>query len=169
MASSNDTNQGGRNDQEQGGGGKPKNDPKVDGAAAADYAKAKKGGARHQQRSGNNHHYRNNSNEDDKSKRRRRNNSRPRRYIIIPEARVIQEYNECAYISESEVNEREYLPTAVRRGGGAVTDRLRQEVRQQDQMKNKEVKNDALASSKFAFAGRHRKRHGKCHCFDCWY
>lgn len=134
--------------------GKPKKS-KRDGTAA------KKGVSR---RSDNNN---SNGSNIEKSKRRRRNKPNNPRCIIIPEARVIQEYNEHAYISEHEEDEREYLPPAVRRRSGhEVAYGLRQESRHQVEV---EVKNDASALSKVTYGhGRKHNARSRCHCFDCW-
>jgi len=158
MATGDDTNNGG------GGGGKPKDEPKK--ATKVERFSV----------SGNNND--DNENDEPKPKRRNNNNSHPRprhnRRVPVPEARVVQEYNEYAYVSDSEheENEREYLPRAIRRRRGGevkvVKDRIRQ-LLEQEEMEN-EVKNDASASSeaKFVFAGLQRHAKSKCHCFDCW-
>ena len=146
----------GRDDRHVSVSGKPKKS-KRDGTAA------KKGVSR---RSDNNNNNSNGSNIE-KSKRRRRNKPNNPRCIIIPEARVIQEYNEHAYISEHEEDEREYLPPAVRRRSGhVVAYGLRQESRHQVEV---EVKNDASALSKVTYGhGRKHNARSRCHCFDCW-
>ena len=144
----------GRDDRHVSVSGKPKKS-KRDGTAA------KKGVSR---RSDNNN---GSGSYIEKTKRRRRNKPNNPRCIIIPEARVIQEYNEHAYISEHEEDEREYLPPAVRRRSGhVVAYGLRQESRHQVEV---EVKNDASALSKVTYGhGRKHNARSRCHCFDCW-
>jgi hypothetical protein len=156
MATGDDTNNGG------GGGSKPKDEPKK--ATKVERFSV----------TGNN----NDDSENDEPKHKRRINSHPRsrhnRRVPVPEARVVQEYNEYAYVSDSEheENEREYLPRAIRRRTGGevkvVKDRIRQ-LLEREEMEN-EVKNDASASSeaKFVFSGLQRHAKSKCHCFDCW-
>jgi len=169
MASNDDTqdtlsslpsNQEGRDDQEQEGKeGKP-NDAAADAPA--------KEGSRHKRRSSSIHRDRDN-NGSNILKRRRHNNPRPRN---LPEARLIQENNEWAYISEREEDEKEYLPMATRRrGNGEVVRRLhqqqQQQIWQQEQQwatKIEDAKNDASALSMFAA----KKRNARCHCFNCW-
>lgn len=99
--------------------------------------------------------------------------------VPAPAARVIQEYNEYACISDHEEEEREYLPKAKatrRRGEGNVVgvhklqqqqqiqQIQRQEQGQESAAKVEEAKNEASALS--IFAGR--KRNARCYCFNCW-
>ena len=95
-----------------------------------------------------------------------------------PAPRFIQAYDEYAYISDHEEEEREYLPKAKatrRRGGGNVVvvqklqqqqqiQRYEQGQEQESAAKIEETKNEASALS--IFAGR--KRNARCYCFNCW-
>ncbi|KAL7428553.1 hypothetical protein ACHAXM_001308 [Skeletonema potamos] len=157
MTSNNDDNnstlknQDGRDNLEV--GGKQKNIPKIDGVAAAAKAKAKEEGASPRPR-------RHSSSE---AKRRRHNNPLPR--FIIPEARVIQAYNECAYISDYEEDERECLPLPIRRSGEVVRYSLQEEIRHHQV---EEVKNDSSSTFSKTDVGDRQQRNTRCLCFDCW-
>jgi hypothetical protein len=108
-----------REEDEEGDMSKPNKESKRDGPAG--------GGSRP---SGNNHN---------------RNNGQQKpmhRSIIIPEARVIQVNNEFAYISEEEVDDREYRDAATK-----------------DQIKDK-ANNGGV--------GGRQQSNARCLCFDCW-
>jgi hypothetical protein len=133
-------------------GSEPESDRKIAGAAE-DRPRRKRSG---------NSNSRNNGKRSQKPKRRRLyNNPHPR--DIIPEARVIQGYNECAYISEHEDDERELLPTPVQRIGEVVEYRLRQDIPQPQEGAN----NNASVSFKAANGGG-RRHSARCHCFSCF-
>jgi len=124
---------------------KPNNESKRDGPAG--------GGGRRSGPSGN--HYRNNVQQE----------SRRPRGIIIPEARVIQAYNECAYISDYEEDERECLPLPIRRSGDVVRYSLQEEIRHHQV---EEVKNDSSSTFSKTDVGDRQQRNTRCLCFDCW-
>lgn len=92
-----------------------------------------------------------------KSKFRRCNKLHLRPRIIIPEARVIQAYNERAYISEDE-DGREHppMPKAI------MTVSAMEWLRQKIQQKQKKLKNNDSNGKP------HHHHHSRCHCFDCW-
>jgi hypothetical protein len=124
---------------------KPNNESKRDGPAG--------GGGRRSGPSGN--HNRNNGQQE----------SRRPRGIIIPEARVIQAYNECAYISDYEEDERECLPLPIRRSGEVVRYSLQEEIRHHQV---EEVKNDSSSTFSKTDVGDRQQRNTRCLCFDCW-
>lgn len=98
------------------------------------------------------------------SKRRRLNKPSSRSRCIIPEARVIQAYNERAYISGSEHDDNK-----VGANGGAnasvadVPEWLLQKIQQQ-----KEEKVEGKANINGIERSRHMHYVVGCHCFDCW-
>mmetsp|Transcript_3942 Transcript_3942/g.6062 ORF Transcript_3942/g.6062 Transcript_3942/m.6062 type:complete len:162 (+) Transcript_3942:81-566(+) len=113
-------------------------------------------------------HSDNNPNNGNRSRQPKRN-FKPHSRCIIPEARVIQGYDECAYISEHEEDEseREYLPRPIRRRIEVVQFSSRHEIPQpQEEVK---VKNNASFLSKFKAAKGDGLRHSaRCFCFNCW-
>ncbi len=109
----------------------------------------------------------NNPNNGNRSRQPKR--YKPRSRCIIPEARVIQGYDECAYISEHEEDEseREYLPRPIRRRIEVMQFSSRHEIPQpQEEVK---VKDNASFVSKFKAAKGDGLRHSvRCFCFNCW-
>eukprot|EP00984_Skeletonema_dohrnii_P014655 scaffold6171_cov83-Skeletonema_dohrnii-CCMP3373.AAC.1 len=93
-----------------------------------------------------------------KLKRRRRN--KPLKRCIIPEARVIQAYNERAYISEHEHDgdNGEYQAQAVI-CTVRVPEWLQQKIQQRRQKKMKNMANKN---------GGGKSHRARCHCFDCF-
>lgn len=146
-----------------GKGRKSENDRKIAGAGAG----AEEGKPR-QRRSDNNHDIGNGNGSQQQPKRRRLCN-KPRSRCIIPEARVIQGYDEYAYISdhEEDESEREYLPRPVRRRVEVVRVTSRHQIPQPQE----EVKNDGFFLFKLKAANDDGLRHGaraRCFCFNCW-
>lgn len=130
------------------------NDRKISGAEE---------GKPRQRRTDNNHI---NGNRSQQQPKRRRLSNKPHSRCIIPEARVIQGYDEYAYISEHEEDEseREYLPRSTRRRV-EVQVSSRNEIPQPQE----EAKNDDSFLFKFKAANKDALRHGaRCFCFNCW-
>ncbi len=101
------------------------------------------------------------------SKRRRLNKPRPRPGFIIPEARVVQAFNERAYIYDSEheddTDNGKFAIEANATGTVAVPDWLKQKI-QQRRLKEENMKNNTRNNG----GGKSRHTHRRCHCFDCW-
>ncbi len=101
------------------------------------------------------------------SKRRRLNKS-SRSRCIIPEARVIQAYNERAYIYDSEndggkggANGGYSIEAETNASVADMPEWLFQKIQQK-----KEEKMDGKANNNVN--GRSRHKHARCNCFDCW-
>ena len=101
------------------------------------------------------------------SKRRRLDKPRPRPGFNIPEARVVQAFNERAYIYDSEHEDDKdngkFAIEANATGTVAVPDWLKQKI-QQRRLKEENMKNNARNNGD----GKSRHTHRRCHCFDCW-
>jgi len=156
-SSNQDQGQGERCDRKGAGDGKPRtSNIKTNGVDSA----AKKEGAprKSHKRSGSKRNDINKVSKVLKLKRRRRN--KPLKRCIIPEARVIQAYNERAYISEHEHDgdNGEYQAKAtictVR-----VPEWLQQKIQQRKQKKMKNMANKN---------GGGKSHRARCHCFDCF-
>lgn len=100
------------------------------------------------------------------SKRRRLNKPSSRSRCIIPEARVIQAYNERAYIYDSENDHGQggadggYSIEAETNASVAdVPEWLFQKMQLQKEEKMEGKANNNVYG---------RSRHTRCHCFDCW-
>ena len=112
---------------------------------------------------------RSNYNSNNKKKRSRLSDSKSRKRCIIPEAQVIQGYDECAYISDHEEEEREYLPLSrPSRNADFVDNRLQQDEDPRHEIRAEVLKNDAPLLFKYRNGGsRHHNGSRRCHCFDC--
>lgn len=101
------------------------------------------------------------------SKRRRLNKPHPRPRFCIPEARVVQAFNERAHIYDSEHEDDndncDFPIEANPTGAVAVPDWLKQKI-QQRRLKEEKMKNKARNDGD----GKSRHTHKRCHCFDCW-
>ena len=91
----------------------------------------------------------------------------PRQRVIIPEARVVQAYDECAFISDDE-SEREYLPLRgftrkSRWNNGNDMNKGHPPQGSQQGMRHMVMETNATNNN-----GGFFKSHGaKCYCFNC--
>ena len=127
-----------------------------------------------------------NRNKKRKTKRRRLDiNIKPssRSRCVIPEARVNQGYNECAYISghehEEDEEEMEYLPRRVRRSGVVMHMSLRHrhdipqpQPQPQDGLQNQNIASSLIETANGSGSRLHLRRSlsrsARCYCFNCW-
>ena len=101
------------------------------------------------------------------SKRLRHDNPRPRPHINIPEARVVQAFNERAYIYDSEhEDDKDNGKFPIEANAActvAVPDWLKQKI-QQRRLKEENMKKKARKNGD----GKSCTHSNRCHCFDCW-